>query len=323
MQIAAAQPDIPWTDLAYSLHAERPHARLRRRRPVPRSAAAIGVVKQSFVAGLYGLGAATSNYAPPGTDPDADLTQWYAAINAGEPYDQNPLSQDIADEITRHHSSYYIDDSTAPAPMLISNGWTDDLFPPDEAIRFYNRTRTNHPGHADRAHLQRPRPPARAEQGAGRHLPQPGASRLARLLREGHRVAAVPRRADPDADLRRTVGRRDRRLRRPEHRPAVPGVELGGARAGRGADRERGGADRSCLPCRPTRPVGQAFDPISGSGACATASGADQTGAATYRSDPAPAGGFTLMGSADDHRRHRLARAPPRSSRRACSTSIR
>src|SRR6185369_11278502 len=31
-------------------------------------------------------------------------------------------------------------------PLLISNGWTDDLFPPDEAIRFYNRTRTNHPG---------------------------------------------------------------------------------------------------------------------------------------------------------------------------------
>ena len=30
--------------------------------------------------------------------------------------------------------------------MLISNGWTDDLFPPDEAIRFYNRTRAHHPG---------------------------------------------------------------------------------------------------------------------------------------------------------------------------------
>jgi hypothetical protein len=103
-------------------------------------------MKQSFVAGLYGLGLAMSNYAPPGTDPDADLTPWYAAINAGEPYDGNPLSQDIADETTRHHSSYYIDDSIAPAPMLISNGWTDDLFPPDEAIRFYNRTRTQYPG---------------------------------------------------------------------------------------------------------------------------------------------------------------------------------
>ena len=38
-------------------------------------------------------GQAMSNYAPPGTDPDADLTTWYALINAGEPYDPNPLSQ--------------------------------------------------------------------------------------------------------------------------------------------------------------------------------------------------------------------------------------
>src|SRR5205814_7403007 len=43
--------------------------------------------------------------------------------------------------------------------------------------------------------------------------------------------------------------------------------------------------------------VGQAFDPIAGGGACATASAADQAGAATYRLDPAPAAGFTLMGS--------------------------
>ena len=52
----------------------------------------VGVMKQSFVAGLYATGLATSNYAPPGTDPDADLTSWFAPINAGEPYDQNPLS---------------------------------------------------------------------------------------------------------------------------------------------------------------------------------------------------------------------------------------
>src|SRR6185312_12938313 len=80
MRIAAAQPDIPWTDLAYSLTpnghtldyvADAPY--LMRGR--------IGVLKQSFVAGLYATGLATSNYAPPGTDPDADLTNWYATVN--------------------------------------------------------------------------------------------------------------------------------------------------------------------------------------------------------------------------------------------------
>jgi hypothetical protein len=40
-----------------------------------------------------------------------------------------------------------------------------------------------------------------------------------------------------------------------------------------------------------------AFNPFGGSGACAQAPGADQPGAATYRLDPAPTGGYTLMGS--------------------------
>ena len=109
-------------------------------------------MKQSFVSGLFAAGAATGTYAPPGTDPDADVTGWFALINAGEPYDSDPLAVDLVDEITTHHSSYYIDDSIAPAPLLISNGWTDDLFPPDEALRFYNRTRAEHPG-ADLAHV--------------------------------------------------------------------------------------------------------------------------------------------------------------------------
>src|SRR5207237_4822861 len=86
MRIAAAQPDIPWTDLANSLQpnghtldyvADAPY--LQRGR--------VGVMKQSFVAGLFATGLASSNYAPPGTDPDADLINWYATINAGEPYD--------------------------------------------------------------------------------------------------------------------------------------------------------------------------------------------------------------------------------------------
>ena len=38
-----------------------------------------------------------------------------------------------------------MDHSEAPAPLLIQSGWNDDLFPPDEALRFYNRTRTQYP----------------------------------------------------------------------------------------------------------------------------------------------------------------------------------
>ena len=51
----------------------------------------------------------------------------------------------ILDEIEAHHSAYYIDHSEPPAPLLISNGFTDDLFPADEAIRYYNRIRSQYP----------------------------------------------------------------------------------------------------------------------------------------------------------------------------------
>jgi fermentation-respiration switch protein FrsA (DUF1100 family) len=148
MELAAAAPQWPWSDLAYSLMpngsmldyvADNPYRGSDGKAP-------IGVEKASYVAALYGLGAAFSTYALPGTDPDADLTTWYALINAGEPYDSNPLTNSIVEEITTHHSSYYIDHSQPPAPLLIQSGWNDDLFPVDEAIRFYNRTRAQFPG---------------------------------------------------------------------------------------------------------------------------------------------------------------------------------
>src|SRR6185503_4795672 len=295
MQIAAAQPDIPWTDLGYSLTpnghtldyvADAPY--LARNR--------IGVMKQSFVAGLYGLGLALSNYAPPGTDPDADLTQWYASINAGEPYDQNPLSQDIVDEVTSHHSSYYIDDSVAPAPMLISNGWTDDLFPPDEAIRFYNRTRTSHPGtpialiFTDHGHQRgQNKVPDGTFRSRRRHAwfafyvrgqgtqPFLGVQTLTQACGAASGGATGPF-DDPNTDL--------------------PFQAATWASLAPGEVRLESAVQQIVATAVPTDPpVGQAFDPISGSGACATADATDQVGAATYRMDPAPAGGFTLMGS--------------------------
>ncbi len=293
MRIAAAQPDIPWTDLAYSLQpnghtldyvVDSPY--LKRGR--------IGVMKQSFVAGLYATGQATSNYAPPGTDPDADLVTWYSSINGGEPYDANPLSQDIVDEITTHHSSYYIDHSIAPAPLLISNGWTDDLFPPDEAIRFYNRTRATYPGtpvsliFSDHGHQrgQNKAPDAtfRSRQlhawfdhyvkGTGA-APFQGVQTLTQAC-GGPSGGATGPFDDPNTD-------------QPFRAPTwadFPGGEI------RFTD-----AAAKVIPPSVSDQAGSSFDPIAGGGACAAAPGADQTGTASYRLAAAPAGGFTLMGS--------------------------
>ena len=144
MRIAGAAPLIPWSDLIYAL--------------TPNGATLdylingattdltpIGISKDSYTNSLFASGQASGFYAPPGADPQADLVTWQKEINAGEPYEANSNYQMIESELSQHHSAYYMDASEAPAPTLIANGWTDDLFPVDEAIRIYNRIRASFP----------------------------------------------------------------------------------------------------------------------------------------------------------------------------------
>ena len=144
MSLAAATPNIPWTDLSYSLV---PNGRTLDYLVDNDYGPRVGVMKQSLTNGLYLSGQlAPGNYST--TDPDANLGAWLARLTAGEPYDGDPTATGIVEEIKAHHSSYYIDPSVAPAPLLMSSGFTDDLFPADETIRFYNRTRVQHPSAA-------------------------------------------------------------------------------------------------------------------------------------------------------------------------------
>ncbi len=282
MRIAAAAPEIPWTDLAYALMpngstldyvADAPYR------------GRTGVMKLTFVSALFASGAIAGHYALPLVDPQADLITWFGLITAGEPYDGNPLVERVRAELSRFHSSYGIDDAAPPAPLFIANGWTDDIFPADEALRFYNRTRTNHP-EADIALF---------------------------FLDYGHQ-----RGQGKDADIARLEEAQDRwfahYLKGERGRPAgvttltqtcpKTASSQGPFEAETWADmapgevRLRETGSRTILPLVATDAlVGAAFDPIAGPGACATASGADQLGAATYRFPPAPAGGYTLMGS--------------------------
>jgi hypothetical protein len=105
-----------------------------------------GVMKQSYVDVLYTAGLATGFYAPAGADPDADIEAWRTRLLAGEPYDDDPLLLHAVEELTSHHSGYYIDDSIPPAPLLIYDAFTDDIMPPVQALRFYNKTKSLHPG---------------------------------------------------------------------------------------------------------------------------------------------------------------------------------
>ena len=278
MAIAAAVPGMTWSDLAYSL---MPNGRTLDYVADAPYRGRIGVMKQTFVTGLFATGAATSYFAPPGMSPD--LNAWYSAISAGEPYDGNPLVPGILSEITRYHSSYYIDHSQPPAPLLLANGWADDLFPVDESLRFYNRLRTEFPsspisllffdyGHqraqnksADVAHLD-----AAREAWFGHYLKGQGSAPANDVTAYtvpcgGASAGGGPYSASSWAAL-------------------TPGeVRIGDA-----------SAKTVSAPSDPQR--SRAYDPIVGGGACATAPGSDQAGTASYRR-AAPAGGVTLLGS--------------------------
>ncbi|HEX6116592.1 MAG TPA: acetylxylan esterase [Solirubrobacterales bacterium] len=283
MRIAAAAPEIPWTDLAYALSPNGGTLDFVADSPYDTDHA--GISKQSYIAGLFASGQASGFYAPPGADGDADLVTWFARINAGEPYEGDPLITDIVDELTTHHSSYYIDHSQPPAPLLISNGWTDDLFPVDEAIRFYNRTNSEHPsadislyfldyGHMRGANKQADVAKLTAAQDAflDHYLLGLGAE-------PAESVTAITQTCPGDSP---SAG--------PFAAPTWDELSPGELRF-------VGEDEQTIAPVAGDPETNQAFDPVGGGGACATASGDDQQGAATYRLGAAMGGGFTLAGS--------------------------
>jgi predicted acyl esterase len=140
MEIRAAYPRWPWSDL---IDALEPNGRFLDSEVAPfgQSYEPLGVELQSYETGLYldGLGE-NGYYAPPGKDPEAELTRWYAAVNAGEP--ATPEDEETARQIYTYHQGYGLPLSGKPAPMLLESGWTDDLFPPEQSLRVYNQVRS-------------------------------------------------------------------------------------------------------------------------------------------------------------------------------------
>lgn len=282
--LAAAAPEIPWTDLAYSL--------------VPNGSTLdyvtnnfysgrVGVQKRSFVDQLF-LSGCNANTFCSTTDPDANLPAWKARLDQGEPYEGDPLVADILDETKTHHSSYYIDSTVPPAPMLISNGWTDDLFPADEALRFYNRTRAQYPNN----------PISLMFLDYGHPRGQNKAADLAKLaLREHDWMARyVLGRGGPtpfqgvEAITQTCPGAAP--SGGPYFAPNWEAIHPGEVRI---ADT----GTQTILPGAGDQGISGTFNPINifTGGACATAPGADQPGVASYRVQAAPAGGYTLIGS--------------------------
>ncbi|MFL5894939.1 MAG: CocE/NonD family hydrolase [Thermoleophilaceae bacterium] len=147
LALTAAWPRWPWSDLVYSLVPNGRALDFKVEPPGGVSRDPIGIPIATYIEGLFALGNATGNYAPPGADPSADLIDWHTRVDAGEPY-ADPYVKSIVDEIYSFHSGVGLrlaQGASTPAPMLIENGWTDDLFPPMEALRVYNALRAGDP----------------------------------------------------------------------------------------------------------------------------------------------------------------------------------
>jgi predicted acyl esterase len=287
LRIAAAAPVIPWSDL---VTAAAPNGRVsavgvtgKQRATVP-----VGVSKSTLINGIFlaaqfaagpgqpvgepfVFGRPMGYLAPPGSDPEADVAGWLTRTDGGEPY-TDPAALETVRILSAYHSAYYIDASRPPAPLLLAAGFTDDLFPVDESLRFLNRTNKRYPrvptaalfgdfGHQRAANkpVERTRLLRSIRRWFGAHLKRRG-------RRPGRGVTAYvqtcPREAEPIGPFRarRFTALTDRKLR---------------ARFAKLRSIDSSGGDPA---------VGRALDPVLGGGdGCVETEAAPATGTQRYR----------------------------------------
>ena len=210
MEIAAAAPKIGWSDLAYALTPTGRTLDFRSRNPYGSSSRR----REGLLPPGPLRGRAPGYYAPPGADPEADITNWKAEFDGGEPYDQA-----LIDEILRQFQTLPLRllpaarpagaEREAPAPLVIYNGWNDDIMPASEALRFYNLTQAQYPegplGLVFGDELAHPRGSLTAD-AAMLNEERDGALRPLPQGQQGGQAAR--RRDDEDAGLRRLAAAR-------------------------------------------------------------------------------------------------------------------
>lgn len=148
MAIAAAYPRWPWSDLISALI---PNGRFKDWKVAgpEQSLHPYGVPISSFLNGLYLTGVINGYYcggAPassPCTDPSANISQDKAWIDAGQPLSAEATK--ALQGIYRNNGGFplrFLKGASKPAPLLIESGFTDELFPIEQALRVYGYLRS-------------------------------------------------------------------------------------------------------------------------------------------------------------------------------------
>jgi predicted acyl esterase len=152
LQLAAAVPKFPWTDLLDSLlvsgrATDSPDQSRSHIDP-------LGVPKESYIDGLYAIGRAEGQgrYDVNPQDPGTDLDQQIALVQSGEPYDGKPN----IDQIVASYRSRSPYDATAyfaavhahrirGVPVFSIQGWTDPLFPAVQTLQMWRKLQAADP----------------------------------------------------------------------------------------------------------------------------------------------------------------------------------
>jgi hypothetical protein len=290
LSIAAAAPFAGWSDLGYAL---RPNGRTLDTEitSVDADLVLAGVQKQSINAGLYAAGLLFGYYAPAGSDPDADVVNWFAHVSAGEPYD--PVEdRRISEQFARFRSPYYLlagaygFDQVMPAPLFLANGFTDDVFPVDEVLRYHDLARSLYPSTPIAVLL--------FDVGHQRANSKPADITLLRTgIREffDHYVKGT----GPQPTLGVTALTQTCPNTTASGGPYVADTW---AALHPGDVNYSDGATRTILSAGGDPAVAAAFDPVSGGLACTTAPAADEgSGVATYELPTVTGAGYTLLGA--------------------------
>jgi predicted acyl esterase len=152
LQLAAAVPKYPWTDLLDSLLVS---GRATDRADQSRSHIdPLGVPKESYIDGLYAVGRAVGEgrYDEDPSHPATNLDQQYALVQSGEPYEQKPnIDQIVASYRSRsaYDAQAYFDAVHAhrirEVPVLSIQGWTDPLFPAVQTLQMWRKLQAADP----------------------------------------------------------------------------------------------------------------------------------------------------------------------------------
>jgi fermentation-respiration switch protein FrsA (DUF1100 family) len=143
LSIAAAWPRFGFSDLAYALV---PNGRFLDYDPATdgrdgsrHSHSPVGVPALSLSTFLYRDGALTGYYERANGPPAWNLTRDQDVLVHGS----TAAIRSVVDQWRAFDSGFGVPGT--PAPLLIEQGWTDDFFPPEEALRVYNDIRVHHP----------------------------------------------------------------------------------------------------------------------------------------------------------------------------------